>query len=197
MISSISSYSSSSYVSSSTNNSSKQNSLSSSQLDTIESTLSSFDADSLSSEDAMQIVDAFKSAGIRPSEELASAMDSFGFNAKEVGDLAGVSKGDMPPPPPPPKDEEIDTVSSLLETLFESEEDDETSSDSSFESIMDYTSRILNLNEKSKSELMNFFENYEKGNSELSKEDVSKVVKNQLSQVLNDPNNYNHTSYYA
>ena len=69
---------------------------------TISSILSNYDADNLSQSDAQSIVAAFKEAGIQPSSDLASAMEEAGFDAQEVGTLAGVgaAQGGMPPPPP-------------------------------------------------------------------------------------------------
>jgi Ca2+-binding EF-hand superfamily protein len=72
------------------NESSSSTSLSSSQSDTISSILSEYDASNLSESDAQSIVAAFEDAGIEPSEELANAMSEAGFDAKEVGTLAGV-----------------------------------------------------------------------------------------------------------
>ncbi len=66
------------------------NNLSTSQLDTISSVLENYDSSNLSQSDALEIVTAFKEAGIQPSAELASAMEEAGFDAKEVGTLAGV-----------------------------------------------------------------------------------------------------------
>jgi len=72
-------------------NSSSSNNLSASQLDTISSVLENYDASKLSQSDALEIVAAFKEAGIQPSAELKSAMEEAGFDAHEVGSLAGVS----------------------------------------------------------------------------------------------------------
>ncbi len=66
------------------------NSLTSSQSDTISSVLENYDANNLSKSDALEIVAAFKEAGIQPSAELESAMSEAGFDAHEVGTLAGV-----------------------------------------------------------------------------------------------------------
>lgn len=70
---------------------SASNNLSSSQMDTISSVLENYDASDLSQSDALEIVAAFKEAGIRPSSELATAMGDAGFDANEVGALAGVT----------------------------------------------------------------------------------------------------------
>ena len=71
---------------------------SSSQADTISSILAEYDAANLSESDAKSIVSAFQEAGIEPSEELVSAMAEAGFDAKEVGTLAGVGPQGMTPP---------------------------------------------------------------------------------------------------
>ena len=67
------------------------NNLSTSQLDTISSVLENYDSSNLSQSDALEIVAAFKEAGIQPSSELKSAMEEAGFDAHEVGSLAGVA----------------------------------------------------------------------------------------------------------
>ncbi|WP_072680558.1 EF-hand domain-containing protein [Arcobacter sp. LA11] len=81
---------------------STNNTLSSYARETISSVLSNYDADNLTESDAQSIVAAFKEAGIQPSSELASAMEEAGFDAHEVGTLAGVgaAQGGTPPPPP-------------------------------------------------------------------------------------------------
>jgi hypothetical protein len=71
--------------------------ISSSQEDTISSILSNYDASNLSENDAQSIVAAFQDAGIEPSEELVSAMEEAGFDAQEVGSLAGVGAHGTPP----------------------------------------------------------------------------------------------------
>lgn len=177
------------------------NNLTSSQLETISSVLSNYDSSNLSSEDAFSIVSSFKEAGIKPSESLAKAMEAEGFNAKEVGDLAGVKgSGGMPPPPPPPpsggEQEETD-ISSLLDELLSIEEDQEEATNDYFDQIMEYTSRIINLNEQSKSEVMEMLDRFLEEDSEFSSEDKSNIIKNSLSQILSDPDNYNRVSFYA
>jgi len=177
------------------------NNLTSSQLEIISSVLSNYDSSNLSSEDAFSIVSSFKEAGIKPSESLAKAMESEGFDAKEVGDLAGVKgSGGMPPPPPPPpsgsKQEETD-ISSLLDELLSIEEDQEEATNDYFDQIMEYTSRIINLNEQSKSEVMEMLDRFLEEDSEFSSEDKSNIIKNSLSQILSDPDNYNRVSFYA
>jgi hypothetical protein len=71
-------------------NSSNSNNLSSTQSDTISSILENYDADNLTQSDAKEIVAAFKESGIEPGKELESAMEEAGFDAREVGTLAGV-----------------------------------------------------------------------------------------------------------
>lgn len=71
-------------------NNSNSNNLSSSQKETISSVLENYDASNLSKSDALEIVSAFKEAGIQPGNGLESAMAEAGFDAQEVGTLAGV-----------------------------------------------------------------------------------------------------------
>lgn len=168
-------------------------SLTASQLGTISSTLEQFDSSNLSSKDAASIVSAFESAGIAPSEELASAMEDAGFDAREVGDAAGLGGAGMPPPPPP-SDEELSEVTDLLDALLSLEEDEESSSPTD---IMEYTSRILNLNESSKTEVMDMLEKFSANEEEYSDEEVSNILKNSLSSILSDSSNYNNVSIFA
>ena len=154
--------------------SSTQSGLTTTQQETLTSVLSEFDSSNLTESDATSIVNAFKEAGIEPSQELEAAMDAVGFDAKEVGDLAGVQDrpqggGGMPPPPPPSEEEET-SVSSLLDTLLslEDDEDSTSSSNSTFDETMEYTSRILNLNEESKTEVMDILEKFSSEDSEFS-----------------------------
>lgn len=65
-------------------------SLSDDQKQLISDTLSQFDVDNLTEADAQSIVSTFQEAGIQPGKALAEAMEVAGFDAKSVGDLAGV-----------------------------------------------------------------------------------------------------------
>ena len=64
--------------------------LSSSEEESISSILSQYDASNLSEDDAKSIVAALQEEGIEPSKELESIMDEAGFDAQEIGTLAGV-----------------------------------------------------------------------------------------------------------
>ncbi|KZN66886.1 hypothetical protein N478_18845 [Pseudoalteromonas luteoviolacea S4060-1] len=106
-----------------------QNQLSLEQTDTIKATLEQFDSQNLSEEDAKSIVETFKEAGIKPGKALAEQMSELGFDAKAVGELAGVE-----PPPKPPKGGEsssinlqqvVDFLSNTLEELDTSNLDEE------------------------------------------------------------------------
>jgi len=113
--------------------------------------LSNYDANSLSTSDAQEIVQSLQDANISPSEALASTMSAAGFDAKNIGDLAGVgqnSQGQRPMGPPPPKTEEMSTISDLLDSL-------------------------------------------------LNSNDTQKFIVNSLSQILQEPGNYNRMSFYA
>nr|WP_321265432.1 hypothetical protein [uncultured Sulfurimonas sp.] len=193
---------------------SKNSNLSSEQKDLIEEVLSKFDTDSLTSKDAAQIVEAFSEAGIEASSALTSAMEASGFDAKEVGELAQApqaSQGGGRPmgPPPPPPEEEVDSVSSLLESLLSSDEDEDEEEDSttstssvnvsssSFDAILDYTTKIMSLKDDAKTDVMSLLEQYSSEDNQLSKEDTQKFIVNSLSQILKEPDNYNTISFYA
>lgn len=92
------------------------------QRQLIDNTLKQYDADSLSEADAQSIVQTFSEAGIQPGRELAEAMASAGFDAREVGQAAGVQG---PPPgqgmgPPPGQGNSAGTNldKETLEALF-------------------------------------------------------------------------------
>jgi len=180
--------------------------LSDSQKALIEETLSQYDSQNLSQDDAQAIVTAFEEAGIAASGALESAMSASGFDAKEVGTLAGVApaqggggKGPMGPPPPP-TEEEISTIEELLESLLSSDEDDEestTTEASSFESILDYTNKIVRLNDDAKTEVVDILNKYNSDENTLSEADTQAYIMNSLKQILSDSDNFNSFSFYA
>jgi len=141
-----------------------QSSLSDEDKEYISSLLSEYDSSNLSQEDATQIDNTLKEAGIMPSRELANVMSESGFNAREMGDLA---ESGRPPKP------------------------------SSYESVSDYTSRIMNLTEDVKEQVKELFDSYKPENTDLNVHEASKVVANSLSQILADSNNYKNTSFYG
>jgi hypothetical protein len=68
---------------------------------------------------------------------------------------------------------------------------------SSYESVSDYTSRIMSLTEDSKQLVKELFDAYSPQNTTLTAQESSAIVANSLSQILGDSNNYKNTSYYA
>lgn len=114
--------------------SNNEESLTSDQLSSIDEILSSFSADSLSTEDAQSIIEQFASAGITPSEELASVLESNGFNAQEIGDSARAEGGGPPPPPPQTDISGSDEIVNFLEDILEGY--DEQLSDEDKDSIL-------------------------------------------------------------
>ena len=202
----VNSSTSSQILQSASSGSSKTNSLSTQQKAIVEDVLSKYDTNSLSANDAMEIVESFQEAGIAPSQALASTMEASGFDAKEVGDLAGIGGGKpMGGPPPPPPQEDLDSVSSLLESLLSSDDEDEddtttssiSSSSSSFDAILDYTTKIMSLKDGAQEEVMSLLEQYNSDSNTLSQEDTEKFIVNSLSQILNESDNYNTMSFYA
>ena len=105
------------------------------QLQTIESVLEEYEADNLSASDAKAIVELFKEADIRPGQSLSTAMSDAGFDAREVGELAGVNEGDSTREGVPPKqqpaalnisDQMLQDLNKLLDSYYNdvlSEED--------------------------------------------------------------------------
>ena len=180
----------------STSSTSSSSSLTAAQLETISSVLESYDSSNLSASDAQSIIESFQDAGIEPSSELESAMSDLGFDAKEVGDL-GRSDAQSGMPPPPPSEEEVSSISSLLDSLLSTEEDDETSTSSSTSDIMDYTSRILSLNDSSKEEVMNLLDKYSSEDSTYSQSETNALLKASLSEILSDNSNYKSVSFYG
>ena len=180
----------------STSSTSSSSSLTAAQLESISLVLVSYDSSNLSASDAQSIIASFEEAGIEPSAELESAMSDLGFDAKEVGDL-GRSDAQSGMPPPPPSEEEVSSISSLLDSLLSTEEDDETSTSSSTSDIMDYTSRILSLNDSSKEEVMNLLDKYSSEDSEYSQSETNALLKASLSEILSDNSNYKSVSFYG
>ena len=179
----------------STSSTSSTSSLTTAQLETISSVLENYDSSNLSASDAASIIASFEEAGIEASSDLQSAMEDLGFDAKEVGDLGGAgAKGGMPPPPP--SDEEVNSISSLLDSLLSTEED-ESSTSSSTSDIMDYTSRILSLNDSSKDEVMNLLDKYSSDDSGYTQSETNTLLKASLSDILSDNTNYKSVSFYG
>lgn len=95
-------------------------SLTEEQMQLVSDTLEQFDVENLTAADAQSIVAIFEEAGIQPGQALQEAMAASGFDARTVGEMAGV--GPSGPPPGggkgggmPPSEESIQ--STLLEML--------------------------------------------------------------------------------
>ncbi|WP_426369900.1 hypothetical protein [Pseudocolwellia sp. HL-MZ7] len=108
----------------------------------ISDTLSQFDSENLTEADALSIIETLSEAGIQSGQGLESALSELGFDAKSIGELAGVSEseGSRPPPPPPPQQstEEISDLVDFVTTLLEeklAESADDSLSDEDKESI--------------------------------------------------------------
>lgn len=74
----------------------EQASLTEDQESLISEILSEYDSESLSESDALSIVESLSDAGIEPGKALEEAMSDLGFDAKTVGDLAGVERSQPP-----------------------------------------------------------------------------------------------------
>jgi len=96
-----------------------EQSLTEEQQTFITDTLAEFNADELSEEDALGIIEMFSEANIQPGAALEKAMSSAGFDAKSIGDIAAASDSARPPPPPPPPKQSTDEISSMVDYLAE------------------------------------------------------------------------------
>jgi len=120
-------------------------SLSTEQKETISAILSDYEGAALSEQDAKDLVAAFQEAGIKPSKDFADTLETAGFDAREIGDLAGVEPPngrDAGAPPPPPQEgqstgvnkENLQLLQSILEQYTDiwnlSSEDEQALSDS-------------------------------------------------------------------
>ena len=109
------------------------------QATLISETLSEYDVNALTESDAQDIVAAFSEAGIEPGKALEEAMKESGFDAKNLGDLAGVGPnesihGNGAPPPPQQVSMSSDMLDFLSEQLDKFSDDELT--DENKESIM-------------------------------------------------------------
>ena len=159
-----------------------------------------------------------KDQGIAASEELAKYMSDAGFSAKEIGDLAsvsgGIAGGGQPaggPPPPPPQggnqssQQEQDYITQLLDSLLSTDTTDSSTSSTastvvngvSFSDVMDYTSRIVNLNTQSQDQVMTLLDNLNSEDNTLSSVEKASLLKQNLGDILSNQDNYNRVSFYA
>lgn len=77
------------------------NQVNSSQSDALKNVLSKYDASNITGSDAKNIVKDVKDLGIAPGKSLTIIFAQEGFDARSIGDQAGVGKGDKPSGPPP------------------------------------------------------------------------------------------------
>ncbi len=70
------------------------------QTSLIQSTLAEYDAESLTAEDAKEILNTFREAGIKPGKELRQAIADAGFDEKELLELARPEGGPQGPQGP-------------------------------------------------------------------------------------------------
>jgi hypothetical protein len=113
------------------NSAGSNNALNSEQTSLIEETLSGYDAKNLTEQDAQSIVETFTDAGINPSAQFEELLTEAGFDARELGSLAGVGEGNNGPsggqrPPPQGQSDsqglDLSSVVDYLDNLSESTE---------------------------------------------------------------------------
>lgn len=88
------------------------------QQSLISETLSQYDSENMTENDALSIVESFSQAGIQPGLALEKSMSDLGFDAKNIGELAKVSNGGNRPPPPIQSTEEITSMVDYLAELL-------------------------------------------------------------------------------
>ncbi len=98
---------------------SNQLSMSTDQKEQVQEILKQFSVESLTSSDASSIVESFKELGIAPTKELEQLIADNGFDAKSIGDMAGVGDAQRPPPPPQNNGQNSSEMISFLEELLE------------------------------------------------------------------------------
>lgn len=76
----------------------KTEALTDDQKNTISEILSKYDAENVSTEDAVAIFEEFKEAGITPTRGMKEAIEAAGFDAEDLRSK-GLSDQGMPPPP--------------------------------------------------------------------------------------------------
>ncbi len=109
--------------------------MSAEQRETAAELLSNFDAETLSTDDAVYIVTALADAGIGPGKELAELMKDNGFDAHSIGEAAGAQSDRMPPPPSPAGEAQSAEILTYLEEIL-AEYDSSKLSDTDKESIL-------------------------------------------------------------
>lgn len=93
----------------------------------------------------------------------------------------------------------------LLQELEESEDlkneenisSDSTSINNFEDELQNVAAQIAGLNDSSKKEVMDMMQKYTQNEDNLSSEDISSIVSNSLSSILNNSSNYKHSSFYA
>ncbi|MBU2871546.1 hypothetical protein KO502_12770 [Colwellia sp. E2M01] len=126
-----------------------EKSLTTEQQSLITETLAQFDVENLTEADAQSIVETFSQAGIQPSSSFEQVLADSGFDAKSIGELAGVSEdGNRPPPPPKQSSEEITSIVEYLTELMEeklAESNNSKLTDEDRQSILDQVSEKFDL----------------------------------------------------
>ncbi len=95
----------------------QQIAMSSEKKEQVQEVLSQFDSENLSANDASSITESFKELGIAANLELKELMTESGFDAENIGEMAGVTNKQMPPPPQHTTENSSDIVSFLDQIL--------------------------------------------------------------------------------
>jgi len=89
------------------------------QKTAAEEILAQYDPEALSEEDAEEIRQQLREAGIAPSRDLKSVLEEAGFDTEQLRPQGpggpGGAGGAPPPPPPELSDEQVQTLASIFE----------------------------------------------------------------------------------
>ena len=172
---------------------------------TVSSILADYDVDNLTKNDAQEIVAAFKEAGIEPGSELESAMEEAGFDAHEVGTLAGVGQGqggNMGPPPGGGGGQGGELSSSEVEEIFDAADTNEDGT-VSLEELQEYygtstteSTEELSSNQKNALDNLGFLMDMIKSSSEDSDTSIDSKSFDGLLKAINNQNNNSEINSY-
>lgn len=172
---------------------------------TVSSILDDYDIDNLTKSDAQEIVAAFKEAGIELGSELESAMEEAGFDAHEVGTLAGVGQGQggtMGPPPGGGGGQGGELSSSEVEEIFDAADTNEDGT-VSLEELQEYygtstteSTEELSSNQKNALDNLGFLMDMIKSSSEDGDTSIDSKSFDGLLKAINTQNNNSEINSY-
>lgn len=135
-----------SYAVAGSSSSSSSPKLSAEKTAQLSDVLQKYDPSSMTSSDAKAMVSEISNLGIQPGKALESAMAAEGFDAKSVGDMAGVGGG-MPPPPPPQSSGINSDALDMLMSILEEYSSSSSSSDTDISALLEQLKESMSANQ--------------------------------------------------